>query len=365
MKTKHVLRWRLGLVLVGLLATLPTLQAQRGDNPPPLLTEADQKWAELQALFTPPVPGELPVATDEESRVRARRWIADRFLQAAAAAKAFAAEYPESAHAREAVRLEGKNILQAAMAGDVSQEARGREILKDIRGENTLPAKDRFELVALSELVRLRPLFPDRDRFLPAYEESIRNQIIEFPKETAPYESLLRFAENLPDEAETRRIAQEIAERMPAPTGVKAAAGEALTKLDLVGQSLAALLRGAAGWADDEVSSRKGGIVLYTWSAQSPGSMAAAKNIAQRLPPTVQIIGVNLDTDVATAKAAAASEQLPGQQFYDDRGLDGPIAQALKLRRLGEVYVADATGTIRSVSAQRGDLSAKMGFATP
>ncbi len=295
--------------------------------------------------------------------MRAKRWQADRFLRAAAEAKKYAEVFPDSANAPEATRLEAKNIFQAAMAGDVSQEGRAQEILGRARVDQKLSSKARLELVALSELVRLRPLFPDRDKFLPAYEQSIRNQIMEFPKEPAAYESFLRFAENLPEEADTVKLATEIATRMPAPDSVKAAANDVLAKHALVGQPIAPLLAAATGKASSDALVQGRSVVVYTWSAQSPGSIAAAQNLAKSLPATVQLIGVNLDADGTAAKEAASKDSLPGQQFYDSRGFDGPLAQALKLRRYGEVYVTDSSGVIRTVSAQKGDLTAKLGYA--
>lgn len=360
-------------ILFALISSLACLAAFAQDggtkNPPPVLSAADQKWAELQALFIPPSQREQPAVTDAESRVRARKWQAERFLKAAEEAKAFAKDFPDSDHALEATRLEAKNILQAAMAGDVSQEGRARELLGQIRVDERLPARARLEVVALSELVRLRPLFPDREKFLPAYEQAIRNQIMEFSTEPAAYESLLRFAENLPVEADTVRVAQEIATEMPAPESVKAAAREVLAKNALVGQPLDGLLESAIGKTPDlrlvgSGQRQTGGTVIYTWSLQSAGSMAAAKNLAKMLPANVTLLGVNVDKDEADAKAVAEKEALPGKQLYDARGYDGAVAQALKLRKLGEVYVIDTRGVIRSVSAQHGDLTAKLGYAS-
>ncbi len=105
------------------------------------------------------------------------------------------------------------------------------------------------------------------------------------------------------------------------------------------------------------------GVILYTWSASVAGSLALGRDLARVAPTGSLLVGLNVDADPAAAEAAAETGKLPGEQIYDPRGFDGPLAQALQLRRLGEVYVADRKGILRSVNARRGDLAGKIGQA--
>lgn len=126
---------------------------------------------------------------------------------------------------------------------------------------------------------------------------------------------------------------------------------------------IADIARAALG-ADNVISATHGrGIILYAWATTSPGSIAAAKNLARTAAAGVRVIGVNLDQDVAAAQARALSEGLSDDQLYDARGVESPLAQALKFTRPGEVYVASPRGELSSVSASRGDLTAKRGAA--
>lgn len=352
------------MAVVALCAACATQAWTQANNLPPTLTPnaADQKWAELQSLLAPPAPGGQSRAQNPEAAALARRQQADRFLRAADKAKAFGEDNAAHPQAREAHRIEAKSLLQAAMAGDASREARARELVGEVRRDQNLPAKSRLELVALAEAVRIRPLAKNRTEFLAAHEQSARSLIVEFPTEAGGYEALLRLAESHPDDAEGIRIAREIA-TMPAPESVKVASRTLLERQALVGQSLPDIARTALG-EDNVISLARGrGIILYAWATISPGSMAAGKNLAKTAPAGLLVIGLNLDENVSAAQGRAQSEGLPGEQIYDPRGFESPLAQALKITRPGEVYVASAQGTLRSVSASRGDLAAKLGAA--
>lgn len=309
----------------------------------------EQKWADLPALLMPPKPGEDA---------------AERFLLAADTAQVLAATDPSDDRAAEARRLEGKGLLQAALVGAPLSEGRLQTLLTTVRKDDRLSVRARWELVKLSEIVRLRPLLRDPDKFLPAYEASLLAQIAEFPSEAGAYESLLRFAESHPREVETARIAQDVARMPAAPAEALATAATMIARQALVGQSLVEMLRPALPTESPLLQPDGHGIILYTWSAQSPGSLTNAKNLLKNHPEKVRLLGVNLDTDEAAAKAAAQAAELTGEQIYDTRGPAGMLAQALKLTRAGEVYVADPQGVLRTVSAQRGDLSTKFGYAT-
>ena len=167
---------------------------------------------------------------------------------------------------------------------------------------------------------------------------------------------------NHPDDAESVRIAVDL-EAMPAPAAVKATAREVRERQSLVGRSLTALAE-AAGGKDNPLAATGGrGVVLYAWATWSPGSIALARRLPQLVPAGVTLIGVNLDTDLAAAKSLAQGESLPGEQLYDEHGMAGPLALALKLTAAPQLYVADKTGVIRAVTADRGNISAKLAAA--
>ena len=323
---------------------------------------ADAQWSEIVSLMTPLTPAASASYRDPAVLADFRRQQADRFLLAADKAGAFAAANASHARADEARGIEAKALLQAAMAGDASQQARADGLVTSLRHDGKLAARTRLELVALADIVRLRPLGADRDRFTAAHEEAARALIAEFPEEPGGYERLLRQAENHFDDAAAVRIARDVAQ-MTAPAGIREAARVILERHALAGQSLREIARQALGEGNLITAVQDRGIILYTWSSAVAGSITTGKDLARMAPTEALLVGINVDADTTAAVAVAQAEKLSGEQLYDARGFDSALAQALKLRRVGEVYVADQKGIIRSVSARRGDLTAKMGWA--
>jgi hypothetical protein len=145
---------------------------------------------------------------------------------------------------------------------------------------------------------------------------------------------------------------------MQAPSSVKDLVQVYLDRQGLVGQSLPKIA-GAALGSGNLISAAKGKpIILYSWASWNPGSIAYAKSMNKAALTGAILIGVNLDSDSVSARALVQKESLPGGQIYDERGLDGPLAGALKLTTAVHVFLTNARGEIRTVSAQRGDLTA-------
>lgn len=327
---------------------------------------ADQQWEKIQALMARPGPDGQNQLLSREAVARVRRQLADRLLQAADEARAFGESYANHPKSREARLIEAKAIFQAAMMGDTSRMTRGLALLDEVRGDQALPAQSRVKLVALSETLRIWPLRDKRVEFLAAQEESAHRLITEFPAERASYSALLNCAETHPEDAEAMRIAQNF-ETLPAPADIKADARTLLERQALVGQSLPEIARVALG-EDNPISSARGrGIILYSWATTIPSSVDAARGLTRYGPlsgPTdALMVGVNLDHDVSAARTTVHRAGLLGEQIYDPRGSKSPLALALKLTRPGEVYVASAQGILHSVSATRGNLTAKFSAA--
>ena len=59
------------------------------------------------------------------------------------------------------------------------------------------------------------------------------------------------------------------------------------------------------------------------------------------------LVGLNLDTDVTAAEAAAARNQLDPMQGYDPAGASGALAKQLYLDRAGQIYLIDPQGVLR------------------
>lgn len=323
----------------------------------PATKTPDPAAVELRTLIAQSMADEASVPDRANPALEKSR--VDKLLQVADGAKALRATYPDSAESRDAEVLEAKCLLNTALASDSSQAARAAKLIGEIRGDSRIPGHARFEVVALSEMVRLQSVAADREQFLAANELSARNLIGEFPQEIGGYEALFRLAENQSDDARGAGIAQEIM-RMPAPALIKDQVQVYLDRRALIGQSLPEIADKILG-ADNPISASKGKpVLLYTWASWNPGSVAFARNLIKLAPKGVALVGVNFDLDAALARNLAQKETLPGAQLYADGGLDGTLARTLKVTTAMEAYVSDAHGNLREVAAQRGDFTARI-----
>lgn len=347
------------LCLSGILALTACAVAGAAEaNPPTPIASVDEEWQELQLRKNPP-RRETVQGASSDAVLKIREQVATHYRRIADEAKAFADRHPADPRAAEARCLEALSLLQAAMSGDDSGQARAMALIDEVRKDVRVPKKERARAAALSDIVRLRPQIGNWKLFVAGHEASARNLIAEFPDEAVGFEALLRVAENHPEDAQAAALAREIV-AMPAPAGVKTAAEELVSRHALVGQSLLAIAVATLG-NDHALTGMKGRpIVLYTWSAERPGSVTRAKQLATFVPRETWLVGVNLDRDTEQARVLATKEGLPGEQIYDARGSDGPLATALKLRKPGQIYVTDSRGEIREVAAQQGNISAKL-----
>jgi len=101
--------------------------------------------------------------------------------------------------------------------------------------------------------------------------------------------------------------------------------------------------------------------LLYTWSVLSPPSVALAQKLSAELPSRVGLIGLNLDDDVAAAKASVDAAHLRGEHCFNSRALAG----VLTMHGPGLIFIIDENGLLTSVSAQRNLANIIKGFATP
>ncbi len=341
------------------LASAMSLAAQtlpEMENPLPTLSAADRVWLDVQMLATPLPPSGTGNPQEPQARLAQQQQTAARFLSAADRAKAFYEQYPQHPKAAEARLLEVRSLVSAAQSGDATAEDRAEAAVQALRSDGSIPAAIRVQAVSAHEFSRATRRSKDRDGRLKAIERVARNLATEFPDQPQGAESLLTVASQS-DDATARKIAGELAESPAAPE-VKVAARALLSRLSLVGKTLAIEFDGA-GLPLLRTAFKAGQpTVIYTWATSSPGSLRLAAELKKR-GLAANIIGLNLDTDKKAAETLAQKEGLIGTLLYDERGLEGSLAQRWKLRRAPQVFLVDAQGVIRDVRGE-GDLNQKL-----
>lgn len=310
-------------------------------------------WAQLQTAARPAPNHEAYAGKTGAELVAVRATVAANYLAKADALKAFYDEHPEAAQAKEAKRLEAMNLMWAAQAGDNTQEGRWKTLANEIRRDQGLPASERFAVAAQADFMHVNHNrnLTSAERWA-ALKQVARGLAAEFPTEPGGYESLLGLARSSRDPAEARALAEEVA-GMPAPTAVKLQARQLADRFAMVGQKLGEVLA-AAGFPDAIKAGKP--LVIYSWSTWSEGSQVLAEQIRGKTG-AAEVVGLCLDPDLGAAKTAAEKRALPGNQIFDSRGIEGALAQALRLSDAGWIYVVDSSGILTTVRGQD-DLSA-------
>ncbi len=333
-------------------------------NAPAALSSAqvNAQWSRIsQYEFAPVAPAangaSSPAVAVGNNSGPAGSPIAAAYLQRADEIDGFCAQNPGFPQLGEARRLEALMLVNARYNGLDSIAGRCDALVQSVRQDTTLSQESRFQLASLADLRAARVGgSASMNDLLAAVENTARALIQEFPNAPSAYESLLRIADDNVDAACTR-IAQDLL-KMPAPQNVGDGARRLLDRYALVGQPLAPLL-GTALASGTQPGFRKNHMaVLYTWSTVSEG-LTLGQQIAAAAPQDATIVGLNLNTDVASARKVAGDNNLPGIQIYGSAGLDPSLAGQRQLIGHDFVIVAARNGVITSVSA-RVDLAAKI-----
>ena len=92
-------------------------------------------------------------------------------------------------------------------------------------------------------------------------------------------------------------------------------------------------------------------VIMYTWSKDDAYSLEAARRLVELVPRDCLVVGVNLDLDCPQARSLGG--ELPGRQYYDQRGLEGDIARRLFLEKGFTVLITGRRGQILTLRGAR------------
>ena len=320
---------------------------QAGSSNSSTVNDATKAWLTLYNVSHPPAAYTPPGTTKSaEARELDRRNTATAYLNASDQARDFYTKYSADPNAKEAKKLEATNLLRAVDAGDKSQAIKAQQIGRAFREDKTNPNDHRFEVAVLMNHQRVRDVaLTDPKAAMVEYEKSARGLMGEFTNVPDAYDFLWGVARNSPPDR-AKAIAGELL-LLASPERVKIEARRLLERYAMVGKP-AALNFTADDGSDFDLQKQKGKMtVIYVWGNISQGSLAAVPKIKNAVKPNVTFIGVNLDTDIAAAKATARRESLPGIQVYDAEGLNGAPARQLQLGQIPAVYVVDSKGILQ------------------
>ena len=312
---------------------------------------ADQDFAALEVAARP-----LPIAPlaagqkkTHEDFVRDQKMQSAAFVAAAKQAHDFYTKYPSHAKASEAKKIEAISMLRAANTGSAELEPTALRLAREFRSDNANKSADRFQVaMTVTQIDILKKHLKEKPALMAEYEKRAGDLYGEFPDEPAVFDLFVGIARNA-DEVQARSVANQIL-RMPATARAKEEAQAVLDRLDMPGKPI------SLEWQDEngkfyKSSDFKGKtLVFYVWSSSSDGPEERGGNLSS-LPANVVLVSVNVDTDVTRGKAAKSKATFVGISYYDDRGLNGPLAKQLRAAKAPAVHVVDSKGTYVGMGA--------------
>jgi hypothetical protein len=344
MKTiPHILRSKVpyysAAVVAGLLAvSVATAQ-------PVSTGSAQQDFETLKVAARPLEFGPAPAGATRtaDDFAKQQKLQSAGFVAAAKQANAFYTKYPNDPNAGQARKIEAISLLRAVNTGTAEVEPQAVRLANAFRADKSNSSADRYE-VAMNVLQHdvVRKNIVDKKALLQEYHDRAMDLYGEFPNEPALFSLLIGVAQNADPEL-ARSTAKQIL-LIPAPDAIKQQAQAVIDRLDMPGKNV------AFEWQDEngksyQMSDFKGRIVVfYVWATWTPATSAANAAVSAALKPGVQLVSVNVDTDPAKGKTANAAAKLGGINYYDNRGLQGPLTMQLKAIQVPSVYVVDANG---------------------
>lgn len=299
-----------------------------------------------------------------ERKVKTKGDDAASILQTAETAKSFHTTFPQHPHAAEAKRLEAVCLVEAVSAGSSASRARMEATVRAVRNDQNLPASERAIVAGTHDFSAATPRIRSLADMQREYEAVARGLMREFPDQPQGYVSLLTQALQR-DAAKARSMAMEVVDASAAPAESRKAAQQLVTRLDLVGRPLAAVVgesllgewkRGKAG-------------LIYFWATWSPQSIALGEKLKARLAATANVLAICLDApdgalelgaiDRRETPMALAAAKMPGRVIELPNGHEDELAVRLGADAAPLLYVVDASGHIADVRGLD-DLEAKL-----
>ena len=302
---------------------------------------ADADFRALQALSRPR-SSSATHAPGSQPHIDRKQQIA-LLVHAAGKAKEFYDQHPTHPKAGEARKIEASSLLRAARDGAVEHEEKALRLARDFRWDKKNSSRDRFEIAAFMREfeVQKQNFGESREDALAAYEKAARDLYGEFPDEPALYDLFLGVARNA-EPVHARRVANQVL-LMPAPATAKDEARTILGRLDMVGKPF------EAEWVDEagvshRIQDKKGRLVVFYLWAMWAGAADPGDKVKALVPGHATVVSVNVDQDVARAKESRAKLGIPGIAYYDERGMNSPLARQLRATKVPGFYVVNARG---------------------
>ena len=356
--------------VVGIVIMIMAWQTAHAEttNNPPIDSNADAVWKELERAATlpkPPLEWKKQPPTDEQQGKFDKQEETAAVI-AAGKAKDFYTRYPGSINAIAAKKLECQ-MLETAFFDEYDKNifsvwaAAQQTLLADPK----LTDIDRFQLrQAIVQRKRFDRWLDSKTREIER-EKDIRELIKDYPKQDKPYEMLLNLAANSPGE-KARSIANEVL-AFPVSDNIKIKAEGILRRLDATGKFLDIKFTALDGRQVD-LGQMRGKVVLVefwaTWCGPCVGEIPHIKEAYKQFHSKgFEVIGISFDSSWDSGEQAlqrfVQKEGLPWPQYFDGKLWQNKFGIQYGIASIPTMWLVDKKGNLRETNA-RDDLKAKV-----
>ncbi|MDR2674486.1 MAG: hypothetical protein LBC18_06360 [Opitutaceae bacterium] len=253
-----------------------------------------------------------------------------------AGARNFHKIFPNDQRAAEARKIEMMALLSVRASAKNRLSRADRLEIDAYLADTTMPDTDRFEVSAGIKNLELQnagiKTWPDSLRMRTGHARALMQ---EFPDDHRGYGYLLSLGRSS-DSSSAKQIAVELI-HSPAPEKIRQSAQSLLDQRTMEGKPLK-----IDGIDMDRFKGKF--VIVYSWTIRRPAFLGLIKRLAS-LPET-DFAGINIDEDAEAAAQFARLESLPGEQYYDGGGRDGPLASLLRFQLPTSVYLVDKDGIL-------------------
>ena len=343
------------IAMAGALVILTACVAlSQPTNNSPADAAADAAWKDVaQAIVLP--------ATYNQQELQ------QHFVTAAAKAKAFYTQFPESTNAVIAKILEC-NMLEGAFAygsrapGDVAALTNAlKALLADSRLTDDERVDARLAILSIERLEGENSTQDDLKR-QDDYEKGLEALIKDYPKNDEGYAALLEFASEYASDDKARLIANEILAD-PVSDPIKDQAKAILNRLNAVGKPLNIKFTSLDG-REVDLTNMKGKVVLVdfwaTWCGPCVQEIPNIKDVYEKLHSKgFDVVGISFDQSEDRLKDFVQTNELAWPQYFDGKQWGNKFGQQYAINALPRMWLVDKKGNLADSNA-RDDLQGKV-----